>query len=120
LANCSYRKDRTALLFIDPYNDFLSEGGKLWPMVEGVAREVGLLNNLRAITAAIRKAAIQVFIVSYYAPSLFGLKGDPVLVTVPRPASDEGAARRLWDVSEKLTGVQWLAEERSRAAPVMR
>jgi hypothetical protein len=57
---------------------------------------------------------------SYYAPSFFGLKGDPVLVTVPRPASDEGAARRLWDISERLTGVQWLAEERSRAAPLMR
>jgi nicotinamidase-related amidase len=23
-----YAKDRTALLFVDPYNDFLSEGGK--------------------------------------------------------------------------------------------
>jgi hypothetical protein len=22
---------RTGLLFVDPYNDFLSEGGKLWP-----------------------------------------------------------------------------------------
>jgi hypothetical protein len=39
----------------DP-NDFLSEGGKLWPPVQGVAREVGLLDNLRTITAGIRKA----------------------------------------------------------------
>jgi hypothetical protein len=26
----------TGLLFVDPYNDFLSEGGKLWPRVKEV------------------------------------------------------------------------------------
>lgn len=62
MANHPYTKERTALLFIDPYNDFLSEGGKLWSMVEGVARKVGLLDNLRAITTAVRQAGIQVFI----------------------------------------------------------
>jgi len=60
-----YARDRTALLFVDPYNDFLSDGGKLWPLVEGVAKEVGLLDNLRTITAAIRKAGIQIFIVPH-------------------------------------------------------
>jgi nicotinamidase-related amidase len=64
-ASDSYPKDRTALLFIDPYNDFLSEGGKLWPMVEGVAKDVGLLNNLRTITTTMRKLGIQVFIVPH-------------------------------------------------------
>lgn len=34
----------------------------MWPLVEGVAKKVGLLDNLRAITAAIREAGIQVFI----------------------------------------------------------
>lgn len=62
MPNDKYTKDRTALLFIDPYNDFLSEGGKMWPLVESVATKVGLLDNLRTITAAIRKAGIQVFI----------------------------------------------------------
>ena len=47
-----YTKDQTALLFVDPYNDFLSDGSKLWPYVREVAEEVGLLDNLRAITAA--------------------------------------------------------------------
>ncbi len=27
----------TALLVIDPYNDFISEGGKFWDRVRGVA-----------------------------------------------------------------------------------
>lgn len=62
MANDKYIKDQTALLFIDPYNDFLSEGGKMWPLIEAVAKEVGLLNNLRNITAAIRQAGIQVLI----------------------------------------------------------
>ena len=61
-----YPRDRTALLFVDPYNDFLSEGGKIWPLVEGVATAVGLLDNLRTVTAAIRKAGIQVFIVPHH------------------------------------------------------
>ena len=30
MATVTYDKDVTALLVIDPYNDFISEGGKLW------------------------------------------------------------------------------------------
>jgi len=53
------------LLFVDPYNDFLSEGGKLWPLVEGLATEVGLLHNLSRVTTAVRNAGIQIFIVPH-------------------------------------------------------
>ncbi len=53
---------QTALLFVDPYNDFLSEGGKLWPRLRPVAEEVGLIQNLRAINNAVRNAGIRVFI----------------------------------------------------------
>jgi nicotinamidase-related amidase len=60
-----YTRDRTALLFVDPYNDFLSDGGFFWPMVGPVANDVGLLDNLRTVTAAIRTAGIQVFIVPH-------------------------------------------------------
>jgi hypothetical protein len=38
-----YEPSRTALLLVDPYNDFLSDGGEVWPMLKGVADEVGLL-----------------------------------------------------------------------------
>ena len=62
----SYERERTGLLFVDLYNDFLSNGGKFWPMVEGVAKEVGLLDNLRIITAAIRKSGIRIFIVPHH------------------------------------------------------
>ena len=66
MTTTSYISNRTGLLFVDPYNDFLSAGGKLWPLVEGVANEVGLIDNLRTITAAVRKAGIQVFIVPHH------------------------------------------------------
>jgi nicotinamidase-related amidase len=52
-------------MFIDPYNDFLSEGGKVWPRVKDVAESNNLLNNLRTIVKAIRQAGIQVFIVPH-------------------------------------------------------
>ena len=58
----TYQRGETALLFIDPYNDFLSEGGKVWPRVKDVAESNNLLNNLRTIVSSIRKAGIQIFI----------------------------------------------------------
>ena len=41
----SYDPSTTAVLLVDPYNDFLSDGGKLWPRVKGIADEVGLLDH---------------------------------------------------------------------------
>jgi nicotinamidase-related amidase len=61
-----HTNNRTALLFVDPYNDFLSDGGKLWPLVEVVAKEVGLLDNLRTIVTAVREAGIQIFVVPHH------------------------------------------------------
>jgi nicotinamidase-related amidase len=60
-----YDRETTALLLVDPYNDFLSEGGKIWPRVKPVAEAVGLLDNLRALLAAARGAGIRVFIVPH-------------------------------------------------------
>ena len=33
----AYDKDITALLVVDPYNDFISEGGKIWLRIKAVA-----------------------------------------------------------------------------------
>src|SRR5262245_1428684 len=59
------RRDATALLLVDPYNDFLSEGGLLWPRLKEVAEEVGLLDNLREILATARAVGIRVFFVPH-------------------------------------------------------
>lgn len=61
-----YVPDKTGLLLVDPYNDFLSEGGKLWPRVEGIAKEENLLDHLRQIVAAARAANIQLFVVPHH------------------------------------------------------
>ena len=60
----TYPPDQTALLFVDPYNDFLSEGGKLWPRVADVARRSGCSTTC-AIVAAVARPA-RVFIVPHH------------------------------------------------------
>jgi nicotinamidase-related amidase len=65
MLDLQYNSRRTGLLLVDPYNDFLSDGGKLWPMLKEVADEVGLLDNLRAVLAAVRQAGVQVFFVPH-------------------------------------------------------
>jgi nicotinamidase-related amidase len=64
-AKLTYDPARTGLLFVDPYNDFLSEGGKLWPRVKEVAEQVGLIDNLKAVVKTVREKGIQVFIVPH-------------------------------------------------------
>ncbi|WP_460044484.1 cysteine hydrolase family protein [Pseudomonas sp. S2_H01] len=61
-----YSVERTALLLVDPYNDFLSPGGKLYEMIKDTAEQVGLFENLRAILLKVRTAGMQVFIVPHH------------------------------------------------------
>ena len=43
---------RTCLLLVYRYDSFLSDGGKLWLRVKGVAERVGLINDLKAVVKA--------------------------------------------------------------------
>ena len=76
-----YASERTALLLVDPYNDFLSDGGKLYSMLRSVADEVRLLDNLRTTVAAARAQAIQV----YYVPHRRWQPGDYTRWDHPNP-----------------------------------
>ena len=60
MSQTRYEQASTALLLVDPYNDFLSDGGIAWPRLKDVAEDVGLLDNLRAIHAAARAAGIRI------------------------------------------------------------
>ena len=40
MAEVTYSKQLTALLVIDPYNDFISEGGKAWDRLKAVAERI--------------------------------------------------------------------------------
>jgi len=37
MANLNFDKETTAVLVIDPYNDFISEGGKIWHRIKNIA-----------------------------------------------------------------------------------
>ena len=51
----------TALLVIDPYNDFISEGGKVWPRVKAVAERNGCVPHMLQVLEAARKVRLRVF-----------------------------------------------------------
>jgi ureidoacrylate peracid hydrolase len=51
----------TALLVIDPYNDFISEGGKVWPRIRAVAEANGCVQHMLDVLESARKAGLRVF-----------------------------------------------------------
>jgi len=61
MANLKFDKEITALLVIDPYNDFISEGGKLWDRLKGVAEANKCVPHMVQVLDASRKANIRVF-----------------------------------------------------------
>jgi nicotinamidase-related amidase len=62
----NYDRSTTAILLVDPYNDFLSEGGKLWSRVKAVAEAVQLLNHLRTIVSTARTRAFKIIFVPHH------------------------------------------------------
>jgi ureidoacrylate peracid hydrolase len=56
-----YDKEITALLVIDPYNDFISEGGKLWERIRTVAEANDCVPHMQQVLAAARNVSIPVF-----------------------------------------------------------
>jgi nicotinamidase-related amidase len=59
------RKD-TAVVFIDPQNDFLSEKGGAWPLVGESVRENKTVENMERIFQASKKQGYHVFISPHY------------------------------------------------------
>jgi len=50
-----YPSKNTALILVDPYNDFMSSKGKAWPMVKKVTKQVNLIAHMEAITERCRE-----------------------------------------------------------------
>jgi ureidoacrylate peracid hydrolase len=61
LPNLKYEKAITALLVIDPYNDFISDGGKFWPHLKSVAESNNCVPNMQRVLDAARAASLHVF-----------------------------------------------------------
>ena len=66
MTDATYSSTDAALLIVDPYNDFMSEGGKLYGAIKETADESGLFDNLRKIIPAARAAGMKVFIVPHH------------------------------------------------------
>ena len=56
-----YGSEITALVVIDPYNDFISEGGKAWPRIRAVAEANDCVPHMLQILNAARVAKLRVF-----------------------------------------------------------
>ena len=61
MAQLAYEKEITGLVVIDPYNDFISEGGKVWDRLKGVAEGNQCVPHMVQVLEAARKAGIHVF-----------------------------------------------------------
>ncbi|MGO9153114.1 cysteine hydrolase family protein [Mycobacterium sp.] len=57
----TYSKDMTGLVVIDPYNDFISAGGKVWDRLKGVIEANNCVGHMEQVLAAARSADIRVF-----------------------------------------------------------
>jgi ureidoacrylate peracid hydrolase len=61
MAQVTYDKQLTALLVIDPYNDFISEGGKVWDRLQAVAEANRCVPHMVQVLQAARQAGLRVF-----------------------------------------------------------
>lgn len=61
MSDAGYDNTHTGLLVIDPYNDFISDGGKVWDRLRGVADANQCVPHMKQILDASRTAGIRVF-----------------------------------------------------------
>ena len=61
MTKVTYDKQLTALLVIDPYNDFISEGGKVWDRLQAVAEANRCVPHMVQVLHAARQAGLRVF-----------------------------------------------------------
>lgn len=65
-AGLTYEPELTGLLIVDPYNDFLSEGGKLFELSRSTLEAQNVVEHMRQVLAAARTRGVQVFIAPHH------------------------------------------------------
>jgi ureidoacrylate peracid hydrolase len=103
----TYDKQLTALLVIDPYNDFISEGGKIWDRLKAVAEANRCVPNMLQVLHAARKAGLRVF----YAPHRRYRPGDYETWKYIAPVQKAAWSRKAFEYGT------WGGEFRSEFAP---
>jgi nicotinamidase-related amidase len=104
MTDMEYPSHTTGLVLVDPYNDVLSEDGKIWPRVKDVAAAVGLHHHLRDLLAGVRAAGISIFI----APHRRWRPGDTAGWTRMRRAHVALRDARLYELG--TIGGEWHPE----------
>jgi nicotinamidase-related amidase len=61
MADQKFDREITGLLLIDPYNDFISEGGKIWDRIKAVAEATDCVPHMLQLLTAARKTGVRVF-----------------------------------------------------------
>jgi len=61
MADLKFEKEITAFLIIDPYNDFISEGGKIWERIKGVAEANDCIAHMLQLLATARQTGLRIF-----------------------------------------------------------
>jgi nicotinamidase-related amidase len=62
----SYDPDNTGLVVVDPYNDFISEGGKIWPPIKDVAEANNCVPHMLEVLTTARAAKFRVFFAMHH------------------------------------------------------
>ena len=61
MATTPYDRQIAALPAVDPCNDFIAEGGKIWPRIKAVAEANGCVPHMIEVLNAARRAKLRVF-----------------------------------------------------------
>jgi len=103
----TYDKQLVALLVIDPYNDFISEGGKVWDRLKAVAEANGCVPNMLQVLNAARIVGLRVF----YAPHRRYRPGDYETWKYVAPVQKAAWSRKTFEYGT------WGGEFRSEFVP---
>jgi nicotinamidase-related amidase len=107
MAQLAYEKQLTALLVVDPYNEFISEGGTIWNRLKGVAEANGCVPHMLQVLNAAREAGLRVF----YAPHRRYRPGDYESWKYVTPIQKAAWSRKAFEFGT------WGGEFRSEFAP---
>jgi ureidoacrylate peracid hydrolase len=102
-----YDKEITALLVIDPYNDFISEGGKVWGRLKAVAEKNDCVPHMLQVLNAARGAGLRIF----YVPHRRYRPGDYETWKYIAPIQKAAWSRKTFEYGT------WGGEFRSEFAP---
>ena len=66
ITSLTYEPELTGLLIVDPYNDFLSEGGKLFEFCRETLEAFSVVEHMREVLSEVRNRGMQVFIAPHH------------------------------------------------------